>query len=82
MANSELTVVVPTGYGDRTICDNLDSAIGYRHDRHYTYGRGRDVVYYIPEADIERVGRVLDELTFVHSYNFNNEGDDGKANPL
>lgn len=75
MKTSELTVVVRKSLGEKEI-QGIGTAIGIKVDRHYVYEPNVDVVFYVPEEDIERVGKILGTLQHVIAYNFNDVRDE------
>jgi hypothetical protein len=70
MLISELTVVVPAHFTTENIREIIDKPVGINHDRHYDYSKGRDVVYYVPEENIDVVEKKLDEIKQIVSYVF------------
>lgn len=66
----ELTVVVPVGW-DTNKVSKLDKQVGLKHDRHYEYAGKRDVVYYVEEAEVDKIGGILNGIKAVVAYNFN-----------
>lgn len=97
MANvCEVTVVVGEGHDTASIRAEVDAKIGIAHDRHYPYAGNRDVVYTVPEEDVDRVGEILDAAPAVMAYDVGDPvyqeeesplepegaGDDGKDSRL
>lgn len=75
MRTVELTVVVAQNL-DTDDVKKIDDAIGIEHYQHYEYGDTRDVVYYVPSDDLERVETALDGLESVLGYDVGEETDD------